>query len=730
MSSLSTTASRLFGKLFLLLTLLASTELQAARGLHPAETCWRQSQHLSPGPHVLTPTVGLAQRAGEMDEPPETGDLEGLRRFGRIRVLLPERHDVQFPDRSLDGEEMLLEGLSVALGLPIERVPVKGREELAQRLMAGRGDVIVGVAPFGHRRTPPPGVAATLPLGEDQVWVVARRDGAMSRLAGLESAFGRTLTLPADSPLWPDVPRLERRYPWVRFEAATFNLDRHGLAQALVLGRVDAVALPSTEAQRLAAESTELAVTFPVGEAIPAAWYVRSSAPELLAAVNAYLEQHQVAYRPSEIYRADLPELRQRGVLRAIIRQDGGEFIVAKGVPQGFGFEVLQRLAERFKLRLETRVASSEAESLRWLAEGRGDLVASPVGLTDDGVRRTLPYYYAAPVVITPTWAGITAPQDLAGLRCLLPPGSPHRAVVETLSRQGVAVEIVESREYEHPRALMKALLDDDRSFTVVDGDKVTSTLAGHPDLRAALSLLDGSRFRWTVRASDQALATAADDFIRGYWGHDEHATLAARFRKSERNTTPGIDLTRLSPFDELVQRSAGAHGFDWRLIVSIMYQESHFDPQARSPHGAMGLMQVLPSTARSLGIRNLLEPGSAILAGVRYLEDLRDRFESGIAVKDRTWFAIAAYHAGPSRVDRARELAAEMHLDPDRWFGHVEKAMESLARSGGRPGSRSGVYRTTVEYVREVRTRFDTYVQVAAPQFAESAHRERGARL
>jgi membrane-bound lytic murein transglycosylase F len=138
--------------------------------------------------------------------------------------------------------------------------------------------------------------------------------------------------------------------------------------------------------------------------------------------------------------------------------------------------------------------------------------------------------------------------------------------------------------------------------------------------------------------------------------------------------------------------------------------------------------MQVLPQTAATVGVQNLKNPASGLLAGVRYLDHLRDRFDADLPVKDRTWFAVASYHAGASRIERARERAAELGLDPDRWFGHVERAMLALADET-RSARRKGMFRTTVAYVREVRTRFDTYVQATSPELAATARAGRPSR-
>ncbi len=124
---------------------------------------------------------------------------------------------------------------------------------------------------------------------------------------------------------------------------------------------------------------------------------------------------------------------------------------------------------------------------------------------------------------------------------------------------------------------------------------------------------------------------------------------------------------TRLSRYSQFIKAAAKKHGFDWHLIVAQIYQESHLNPLAKSSAGAKGLMQILPGTARSLGVNDIYNPVENINAGVRYLKTLYDHYES-IEGTDRMLMALAAYNAGRGHVDDARRLAVKKNLDPDSW--------------------------------------------------------------
>jgi soluble lytic murein transglycosylase-like protein len=124
---------------------------------------------------------------------------------------------------------------------------------------------------------------------------------------------------------------------------------------------------------------------------------------------------------------------------------------------------------------------------------------------------------------------------------------------------------------------------------------------------------------------------------------------------------------TRLSRYRKFIKAAAKKHGFDWHLIVAQIYQESHLNPLAKSSAGARGLMQILPGTARSLGVNDIYNPVENINAGVRYLKTLYDQYKS-IEGADRLLMALAAYNAGRGHVEDARRLAVKRNLDPDSW--------------------------------------------------------------
>ena len=174
-------------------------------------------------------------------------------------------------------------------------------------------------------------------------------------------------------------------------------------------------------------------------------------------------------------------------------------------------------------------------------------------------------------------------------------------------------------------------------------------------------------------------------------------------------------DQKQLSPYDDLVKPLAKQYGMDWRLITAQMYQESKFNPKAKSFAGALGLMQVMPRTARELGYDKLQTPRNGIEAGVAYMQWLEARFPGELDFQERVYFTLAAYNAGAGHVRDARRLARQQGLDPNRWFDHVEKAMLLLSKPEHYKKARFGYVRgrEPVQYVKSIRDRYLGYLQI-----------------
>ncbi len=196
---------------------------------------------------------------------------------------------------------------------------------------------------------------------------------------------------------------------------------------------------------------------------------------------------------------------------------------------------------------------------------------------------------------------------------------------------------------------------------------------------------------------------------------YDKYFKSRKSIRRLAKGRIENTETDQLSPWDDITRKYAQKYGFDWRLITAQMYQESRFDPKARSFAGARGLMQLMPRTAKSIGVTDVDDPEHSIHGGIRYMDWLRDRFDEDITLSSRTWLTLAAYNAGHGHVRDAQRLARQKGWDSERWFGHTEQAMLLLSKKAYSSKARFGYVdgEEPVRYVREIRDRFQAYVKL-----------------
>ena len=222
------------------------------------------------------------------------------------------------------------------------------------------------------------------------------------------------------------------------------------------------------------------------------------------------------------------------------------------------------------------------------------------------------------------------------------------------------------------------------------------------------------------VRNTNPNLLAGLNSYIRKEYRQTFYNVIKSKYftDKSRKQLYRDERITKdstLSPYDLIVQNQAKRHQFDWRLITAQMYQESKFDPEAKSFAGALGLMQVLPSTAEELGYSDLTEPKESISAGVDYLNWTKQRFDEDLPLEERILFALASYNVGYGHVYDARRLAGQLGLDANVWFNNVERAILLLQQPKYYKKARFGYCRGSepVQYVRSIHQRYLSYIEL-----------------
>lgn len=424
----------------------------------------------------------------------------------------------------------------------------------------------------------------------------------------------------------------------------------------------------------------------------------------------------------------DLDAIKKRNVLRVLTRNNSTSYFLHRGVEAGFHYELAKMFADELGVRLEMVVPKASRDLIPWLLEGRGDIVLAALG--DDAPRidrvaATRPYLTSPLVVVTRK--GHAPPVDslerLQGVTTLVQPSSSALARLRQASKErDLNFDLRAVRETVEAEDLLDFVADGRGDAAVVVERIARAELLVRDDLEITATLdLEPVRSVVAVRKEDEKLFAATESFLRRnvrgtlfnifYKRFHENKGRTKRFHNEEvRADKDGA----ISPWDTEFQLAAKTAGVDWRLLAAQAYQESRFNPKAKSEWGAVGLMQMLPSTAREMGVSDPWDPGQSIIGGAAYLGKMVKRFEGDdVKLKDAVRFALAAYNCGMGHVDDARRLAKKRGLNPNRWFDNVAKAMLLLEKPRFYRHARYGYARGSepVRYVSEIQTRYDNYV-------------------
>jgi len=666
-------------------------------------------------------------------------DLVAIRERSSLRVLLPRQNGTEHlprRGRPVESERAYAAKLARELGVAVEWVYVDTFDELLPALLAGRGDLVVDnltVTPSRRER-----VSFSAPVAVVRQQIVCRADDVPLR--GPADLVGRRVVVRRSSSHWETLEALRRKHPGIELVAAPEDLSSGEILERVEDGEYDLTLADSNLVRHVLDYRTGLRVAFDLDGVSVIAWAMRPESSALRAAVDAFLTRVSVAATAHEQYVGDLEGLRRRGILRVLTRNNAANYYIWNGQLMGFEYELAREFARRQGLQLEIVVPPSNADLLPWLREGRGDLVAASLPVSrerEEGehVVFSRATNQATQVIVSRTDAPpIESAADLAGRTLSVRRDGHARRTLEALRASGVAVAIDEVPDELETEEIIEGVANGDYDLTLADSHIVDIELTWRDDVRAALSLGEPIDLAWAVRQSSPELLSQVNAFFEKETRGTFYNVLYRRYFQDPKRirshaASRPVRAGRITPYDEVVRKYADAYGFDWRLIAAMMQQESRFDPKAVSFAGARGLLQVMPRTAAEFGVGNLEDPEAGILAGIRYLAFLRAGFDETLPEADRTWLALAAYNAGPGHVSDARALARQRGLDPDRWFGNVERAMLLKRRRDVAATTRFGYCRCDepVRYVRAVRDRYRAYVRVAASDGAAAGGGEPG---
>lgn len=422
----------------------------------------------------------------------------------------------------------------------------------------------------------------------------------------------------------------------------------------------------------------------------------------------------------------DLQQIKDSGELVVLTLYSSTSYFNYRGQDMGFQYELSEQFAKSLGVKLKVKVARNVKDLIRKLEAGEGDLIAYTLPVTKEWKDSLL---YCGEDVIThqvlvQRKGGKHKPlkdvTELVDKDVYVNPGKYYERLVN-LDKElggGIRIHLVRSDSVS-AEELITQVAQGKILYTVADNDIARLNRTYYPNLDINLKISFDQRSSWAVRKDCPQLARAASEWHKANVTSPDYKASSKRYFEISKATphTPILSLRegKISHYDALFKKYAKEIGWDWRLLASLAYTESNFDTTAVSWAGARGLMQLMPSTARAMGLPEGKEQNAeeSIRAAVKYIGMTAQSF-SELPEEERINFVLASYNSGIGHVQDAMALAEKYGKDPRVWKDNVEKYIVLKANEEyfTDPVCKNGYFRGTETYnfVREITGRYEQY--------------------
>lgn len=384
-----------------------------------------------------------------------------------------------------------------------------------------------------------------------------------------------------------------------------------------------------------------------------------------------------------------------RDKIVAITDYNSTNYFVYRGQLMGYQYELLQELADHLGKRLEVIVDNNLNEKFDRILTGDVDLIAANLTITAERKKIadfTIPHGQTRQVLVQrkpQNWENLSERSvekhlirnqlDLAGKVIHVQEHSAYSERIKNLAEEIGDTIFIETMKKE-VEELIDMVAKGEIDYTVCDENLARLNESYYENLDIKTPLSFPQHFAWAVSKGNEQLLNDINSWFDNYkttrrykaiYNKYFNNTYTLRYRQSDFLAHEG---GRVSYFDDQIKKYSEKLGWDWRLLASLIYQESRFNPNVKSWAGAFGLMQLMPQTAARFGVDTTSSPEENIRAGVGFLQWLDRQFTTkNITEEEKIKFMLAAYNAGYGHVEDAMKLAEKNGKDPYKWEDNVD---------------------------------------------------------
>ncbi|MBC3758887.1 transporter substrate-binding domain-containing protein [Hyunsoonleella sp. SJ7] len=401
----------------------------------------------------------------------------------------------------------------------------------------------------------------------------------------------------------------------------------------------------------------------------------------------------------------DLADIKEEGILKALVVYSSTSYFLYKGQAMGFEYELLQWLAKDLDLELEVVVSKDLDAEFEVLNRGDVDLIAHGMTVTNQRkweVDFTEYLFLTRQVLVQKkpdnyrklSWKNIDKaliqdPIELIGDTISIRRNSAYYERLQSLSNEiggHINIDTLDSRL--STGEIIDLVANGKIKYTIADENLAKINASDKPILNIEVPISLSQRIAWVTRKKSRDFRNLVNDWIREKRKTTRFQVIFNKYFKNKRafkrrikSDYYSLSNNQISKYDGLIKTYAQNIGWDWRLLASQIYQESKFETGSTSWAGAMGLMQIMPATAKSLGITNPSDPNESIKGGTKYLAQMYEQFAHISDNTERIKFALASYNCGLGHVLDAQRLTKVNGLNPNIWDANVASMLLALSK-------------------------------------------------
>lgn len=417
--------------------------------------------------------------------------------------------------------------------------------------------------------------------------------------------------------------------------------------------------------------------------------YFRYLGSILLAAIT--LTGCQIESEP----KSELEQIRERGVLRVGTLNNQLSYYIGPDGQAGLDYELAREFADELGVKLEMKPAYRISSLYPALRNGEIDIIAAGLTQSPERLKSFRPgpaYYYVSQQLVYKKgqWRPRNLKQLLEKQEELIEQNDGN-AIIQIIGdshfNQTLADIKQQNPEFSYQvdnnsdvNDLLKKIATGELAFTVADSVEVHLSQRIYPDIALAFELTEDQPISWFLRRSqDESLYAMLIEFFGQTKQSGQLASLEEKYighidsfdYVDTRAFIRALD-SKLPKWSPLFKKYSDE--FDWRLVAALAYQESHWNPRAKSPTGVRGMMMLTLPTAKSVGVTNRLNPEQSVKGGVEYLRRMVERVPDSVETHEKIWFALASYNVGYGHVMDARRLTKKQGGNPDAWSDVKER--------------------------------------------------------